>query len=594
MTFKAAIFTIYFSVLLAGMCASQDSSPNAVPMRRSQSTLRPTRHFYRTRSEAQQFLKSDEGRAFLKATGHPLADYAIAAFGEPSKETVVPARWLRQSSPSATSTVPAAVPCTGATGARFNLEPRVNAFPQNEAMADFLPNRVGPADDLIVQAANDWRGNVTSAHWDQNVSGYYVHRLTTADCSTQFEGGLPTLTVQGNPLFGIGGTVVAADPERDAIFMGDQRFGSLSGVGLFRASASTLLDSTKCPSGTHLATQAASCWTVTPPVLVFSQPGFDLGGVQPVVAVDERPTGAGTGAGDVYVIGSGPGTSGLNILLAACTNSLSCGSGAGENISGSDQDPDFPFVRVRPDGIITISYKNTNTDGTADIKFVTCRPAGAPKLPTCTAPVLVQHLSQPIFNDLTNENLIAFTYPKLANRAESGGAFTTFLVYDDCKSPYVQGNPPFTICLGAEVVLTTSTNNGKTWSTPVSVDSAAGHHFYPAITTDPSTGIVNIAYYSAESDKFNHALRVFRNQINPGGLTVSAPQPVTKLADPIDGDPDSLALFQPDLFMGAVARGNGISGQTRLYLSFDATTVPGSYEGETVPELNNHIFAVTF
>jgi len=593
MTLKAAALSFSFSLLLTGVCASQDST-NAMHTRRSHSTMNASRHFYRTRSEAQQFLKSDEGRAFLKATGHPLADYAIAAFGEPSKETTVPPRWLRQSSTSATSTVPAAVPCTGATGARFNLEPRVNAFPQNEATADFLPNRIGPADDLIVQGANDWRGNVTSAHWDQNVSGYYVHRSTTADCSTQFEGGLPTLTVQGNSLFGIGGTVVAADPERDAIFMADQRFGSLSGVGLFRASASTLLDSTKCPNGTHLAAQAASCWAATPPVLIFSQPGPDLGGVQPVVTVDERPTGAGTGAGDVYVIGSGPGTSGLNIMLAACTNTLNCGSGAGENISGSDQNPDFPYVRVRANGIITISYKNTNSDGTADIKFVACRPAGAPKLPSCNAPELVQHVSQPIFNDLTNINLISLTYPKLANRAESGGAFTTFLVYDDCKSPYVQGNPPFTVCLGAEVVLTTSTDNGKTWSAPVSVDSTAGHHFYTAITTDPSTGIVNIAYYSAESDKFNHALRVFRNQINPGGLAIGAPQPVTKLADPIDGDPDGLALFQGDLFMGAVARGNGISGQTRLYLSFDATTVPGSYEGEPAPELNNHIFAVTF
>jgi hypothetical protein len=453
---------------------------------------------------------------------------------------------------------------------------------------------VGAGDDLIVQGANDWRGNLTNAKWDGNVSGYYVHRSTTADCSTQFEGGLPTITFQGSALFGIGGTVVAADPERDAVFMADQRFGSSSGIGLFRAAASTLLNSATCPNGTHLEAQATSCWAATPPVLLFPQPGPDLGGVQPVVTVDERPTSAGTGAGDVYVIGSGPGQTGLNILLAACTNSLNCGNGAGETISGTDSSPDFPYVRVRTDGTITISYVNQNNDGTLDIKFLSCKPAGAPKLPTCSAPVLAQHLTQPIFDDLTNMGFISFTYPKLANRSESGGKFTTFLVYDDCKSPFVQGNPPFTVCLGAEVVMTVSTDNGKTWSAPVSVDTAGGHHFYPSITTDPSTGVVQVAYYSTEGDKFVHAVRVFRNQINPGGITIGAPQAVTKLADPIDGDPDGLGSSQFDLFMGAVARGNGITGQSRLYLSFDSTTVAGTYEGRPAPELNNHILAVTF
>lgn len=549
------------------------------------------------RSKGQRFLASDEGRAFLKATGHPLAQYAIDAFGEPSEDTAIPPHWLRQAASAEAAVVPASVPCTGNNGARFNLEPRANATPQSEATADFLPNRAGVADDLIVQGANDWRGNLTSAKWDGNVSGYYVHRSTTADCSTQFEGGLPTITVQGGAQFGIGGTVVAADPERDAIFMADQRFGSLSGVGLFRASATTLLDSNACPSGTHTSAQAASCWTVTPPAFVFSQPSPDLGGAQPVIAVDERATSAGTGAGDVYVVGTAPNAANggnASIFLAACTNTLNCGGGAGVAVSGSDLSPDFPYARVRTDGTITVSYVNANSDGTLDIKFLACKPEGAPKAPVCSAAALVQHVSEPIAVDLVNISLIDFTYPKLTSRAEAGGKFTAFLVYDDCKSPFSSGNPPMTVCLGAEVLMTASTDNGKTWSAPVSVDTAVGHHFYPAITTDPATGVVHIAYYSTEGDKFNHAVRVVRNQINPGGTTVGAAQAVTKLPDPIDGDPDFLASIQFDLFMGAVARGTGLTGHSRLYLSFDSTTVPGTYEGLPDAELNNHIIQVTF
>ena len=550
-----------------------------------------------------RFLASEEGRAFLKATGHPLAPYAIVAFGEPSKDTVVPKQWLRQAAEARAIDTPATVPCIGNSGARFNLEPRGNAVPQNQAVADFLPNRIGPSDDLIVQSANDWRGNLAhNPHWDQSVSGYYAHRSTASDCSVQFEGGLPSLTVQGSPQLGIGGVVVAADPARDAIFLVDQRFGSLSGEGLFRASASTLLDPTKCPNGTHSEAQATSCWTVTPPAFVFSQPGPDLGGVQPSLTVDERATGAGKGAGDVYVVGSEPNLSiqAASISIVACTNSLNCGTGAGIPISGSDASVGFPYVRVRTDGVITVSYINTNTDGTADIKFVTCTPAGAPKSPVCAAPNLVRHIAQPIvpnidvLQDMVNINLIAFTYPKHADRAEAGGKSTSFVVYDDCRNPFVQSNPPLTECLNAEVMMTASADGGKTWSSPVSVDTASGHHFYPAITTDPSTGIVNIAYYSTEGDKFKHEVRVFRNQITPGGTAVGTPTMVTKILDPIDGDPDELGALQADAYMGAVARGTSVSGRSRLYISFDSTVATGTYEGHPAPELNNSIIQVIF
>jgi hypothetical protein len=551
-----------------------------------------------------RFLASEEGRRFLQATGHPLAKYAIEAFGKPAETTVIPQRWERQwaapQQPSSDVTAAATVPCTGSSGARFNLEPRANALPQNQASADFIPNRLGSGDDLIVQGANDWRGNVKQAHWDQSVSGYYVHSSKTPDCSVQFEGGLPSFTFQGNTEMGIGNAVVAADPDRDTFFMADVRFANTGGVGLFRADASTLLNPTACPNGTHLQAQAASCWMVTPPVLLFPAPSFDSVGDMPSIAVDERATG--TGASDVYVaeVFFSFSTQSSAVFVTACTNSLNCGTGTGVKISGADNSVGFPYVRVRADGMITVSYVNANTDGSIDIKFATCIASGAPKAPVCSVPTVVKHVAQPIApnttvtTELVNINLLAFTFPKHASRAESGGKFTTFLVYDDCRNPFAQGNPPFTVCMDAEVLMTTSKDNGKTWSTPVSVNTAAGHHFYPAISTDPSTGITNIVYYSTEGDKFNHEVRVFRNTITPGGTSVAAPQAVTTVLDPIDGDPDGLGALQSDAYMGAVTRGNLVSGQSRLYISFDSTVVTGVYAGRTAPELNNHILVVSF
>ncbi len=538
-----------------------------------------------------RFLASEEGRSFLQATGHPIAPYAIEAFGEPSKTTVVPASWYRalEVTQQLQNVEPAGNgSCNGSAGTRFNLEPRTNAVPQNEANADFLPNRIGAGEDLIVQAANDWRGNLAAAHWDQSVSGYYVHRKA-GGCSVQFEGGLPTFTFQGNTELGVGGTVVAADPARDAFFMADIRFSTTGGVGLFRASASALLSTSLCANGTHTLAQATSCWSSTPPVLLFPQPSFDSVGDQPQLAVDERETGAGTGAGDLYVVNASFDFTSqtTTVFLAPCTNSLTCGEPI--SISASNVQTAVPYVRVRTDGLITVSFTNGNPDGSQSILFVTCTPAGAPNPPACGAPVTVANTANPlngsvnVLTPLVNINLLTETFPKHADRTDSVG-FTTFLLYDDCKNPF-----PDAPCLNAEVLLTRSTDNGKTWSTPVSIDTVSGHHFHPAITTDVSTGIINLAYYSTEGDPFNHEIQVWRNQILPGTTKVGTPQMVTTILDPIDSDPQNLGLIQSDFFMGAVARGNGPSGQSRLYSSFDSTTISGTYKGRQDPELNNHI-----
>jgi len=105
---------------------------------------------------------------------------------------------------------------------------------------------------------------------------------------------------------------------------------------------------------------------------------------------------------------------------------------------------------------------------------------------------------------------------------------------------------------------------------------------------------VNLTYYSAEGDPFNHEIQVWRNQILPGTTKVGTPQMVTTVLDPIDSNPQQLGLIQSDFFMGAIGRGNGAPGQSRLYTSFDSTTVSGTYKGRQDPELNNHISVFSY
>ncbi len=548
-----------------------------------------------------RFLASEEGRAFLNLTGNPLGKVAQQAFGLPAKTTIVPHAWMESGAADKSEAAdPGATGCNTATGARFNLEPRANAVPQNQPSADFLYNRLGLNQDLIVQAANDWRGNLgTTVPWDQSVSGYYVHRSAAADCSVQFEGGLPSFTAQGNTEMGIGNGVVAADPARDAFYMADVRFGSGStgGVGLFRAAASTLLNATACASGTHSESQSASCWMATPPVLLFAQPVFDSVSDLPSIAVDQRA--GGTGAGNVYVAVEqfDFNTSSSGIQLVACSPGLSCGTAV--SVSGSNAATAFPYVQVRQDGVVTVSFVNANADGSDDILFTTCTASAAQSPLVCGAPALVTHVKQPVApntngTSLLNIDLLAWTYPKHASRVEPGGTFTSFLAYESCKNPYQYGNPMITVCLNAEVLMTSSTDSGRTWSPPLTVDNSSGHHFYPSLAADASTGTVHLTYYSTTGDKFNHEVRVLHNQVAPGGTVLGSPQLVTKLLDPIDGDPQALGSFQSDLFMGAVARGNGTPGQSRLYTSFDSTQVAGTYEGRPNAEQNNHISVLIY
>ena len=236
---------------------------------------------------------------------------------------------------------------------------------------------------------------------------------------------------------------------------------------------------------------------------------------------------------------------------------------------------------------------------------MTCTPGAAPNPPVCGTPHIGPTIAIPLpilhnsnFDTLANINVSAVTSLKHTSRAESGGKFTTFLVYNDCgvtfTDPSIQNAP--TWCVAADVKMTFSADNGVTWSTPASVDIASGHHFMPTVTTDDSTGIVNIVYYSTEGDRFNHNVRVLLNQIKPGGTAAGPSQSITTVLDAIDdfAPSNTGSAFFGDRAVGASARGNGASGQTRLYAAFDSTAANGAYNGKLLRELNNSISVLSF
>jgi hypothetical protein len=590
-TLKSVILTILCGLLCISALQAQQPGGRITA---AESGENPQYHvpprYQHSRSAMMKFITSDEGRLFLQLEGHPLAKALQQKFGDVPPSTRLPRalRLLLQQEksdgphqlPSAVDTA-ARVLCNQSSGTRFNLEPRANAIAQDAPAADFILNGVKTNDDLIVQVANDTRGLLTS-NWDGSGSGYYVHNSGIADCSVQFEGGLPSFASQGDTLMGAGAVVVKADNTGRAFFAADDRIGSsISGIGLFRAAAADLLNPTKCPSGTHTLAQATSCWMQTPPVLLDPLPSFD-GGSFPFLAVDERASG--TGAGDVYVVYDQESSFGLQVV--ACTNSLNCGSPVTiPGNGGGDAD-----IHVLPNGIITIMSGNE----TGDLQFQTCIPIGAPNPPLCGTPTVAATFPAGS-GPMENLNFPLCCAPSSAVRTETGNNFTAFIVYTDCRNLFTPSPPPQnqpTVCLAADVKLLFSTDSGGTWSKPVSVDTKSGHHFLSNVAVDASTGTVSIVYFSTEGDPNFHEVRVMLNQIAPGSTTVGPAQLITTKLDAADVGPGG--NFLTDTQIGAISRGTGAAGHSRLYTSFNSSAVDGTYNGKPLPELNNHISLFLF
>lgn len=478
--------------------------------------------------------------------------------------------------------------CTGPNGSRFNLEPRRNAVVQAARSVAFLANRVGPNIDLVVATAADERGLAGSP------DGFYVQR-SNANCTPDLEGGLPFISNAFDLFAPNGSTTAIADPARDAFFIVDLRFGQTTdenGLGIVRATAANLLSSTACPSGTEPG-GSASCWTAGAVTNITELNAFLD---SPHIAVDPRTSGA--GAGDVYTVvaqRSATGSS-TSISLTACTNAaLDCGHSVA--ISGGDGDADFPFVQVRPDGGITISYRNTTFPNVnpEEIKFVNCTPNGAPAAPTCATPVLVTTENNPVFATLLGDvPMMDELYPRHAHRLESDGkTVTTFLVYDRCDVAVIQqvglGSP---FCAKADAAVTSSADGGATWSPVVNVSASAGQQFFAAVATDNSTGTVSIAYYSTENDFFQQRAQVFLAQVAPGSTSVGDPQLLTADFGDVQASSPLAVLDQPAGFgdrLGLAAGGTGTAGQSRAYAGFTWNSVFGTYGGVPSVDVNNHL-----
>jgi hypothetical protein len=208
-----------------------------------------------------------------------------------------------------------------------------------------------------------------------------------------------------------------------------------------------------------------------------------------------------------------------------------------------------------------------------------------------------QALGPGIFGSLSGLNLPVFTAARHSDRLEADGkTVTTFVVWDRCRTLFRNSAGSFTTCLNAQVVLSKSTDGGTTWSAPVAVNSSAGHQFFPWISTDDSTGTVNIVYYNTAPDFLHKRIVVSLNQIAPGSTTIGSPIEITTTPAPWDADPTQNPFaIGFDFHFGMKARGMGTTGFSRMYTSFTSTADRrGVYSRSQLPEQNNNLQEFTY
>ena len=497
---------------------------------------------------------------------------------------------LGESLCAATKKAAATSGCTP-NGNRFNLEPLNNppggidqiAATQFDESVAVIPNRAAHGSDLVVGAAMDERPLPPEGfNGGVQADAFYIQR-DKSDCAADTEGELPPIAdgITGQTFLMLGYPMVVADAAHDAFFAADLRLAlapDTNGVGILKSSAATFLDGTKCPNGTQQ--NPATCWDSAQVVNLSVVNAFLY---NPAIAVDQK-----TG-GQVYVAVTqkDPNNPIFQIFLTECSNSLSfCGEPV--LVSGSDQNASFPWVQVRPDGNITVSYVETPTANSAPIaiRFVNCKPNG----PTCSQPITVVTEKQPLFQSFPGDEQVRDdTYPRHVDRLEADQkTVTTFLVYDRCEVPlnvFLIGTDS---CPKTDVVVTSSSDGGKTWSPIQKVSSAAGQQFLGTVALDASTGTVNMAYYSTENDPLKVRMQIFLTRILPGQTSVSPPHQVTSAfydgviigrTIPSNGDIYS--------FIGMTAAGTGTAGESHAYIHFTGSTAQGLFNGVKFPLTNN-------
>lgn len=259
--------------------------------------------------------------------------------------------------------------------------------------------------------------------------------------------------------------------------------------------------------------------------------------------------------GDIYVSWDHFYPTGYSSTYAArCTPSLSCtmiSGGSAPVLSGSDPFVAFSTPTVSGSGSVYVSWCNYGTP--VSLGPIKCIERGSGNGgSTWGARHMILSFDGP--NTMlpwaggtvgfATEQFRTDNIPVIAADT-SGMTSDLYFVISVCTSGnYLGFSYPFEpgLCGQSQVVTSTSTNGGATWSTPMNVSTPAVNT-QPWVSVDPSNGHVVITYLTSAYDPFNHRIDVVSAVSSNNGSSYTNHR-LTNVSNEPDSDPNYYDYFQ--------------------------------------------------
>jgi hypothetical protein len=388
-----------------------------------------------------------------------------------------------------------------------------------------------------------------------SLSGFTVS--TDGGRSVAKSGSIPDLNITGTTLDSWGDPSVAATVEGNFFYasLAIDPFGSFDGNGIMIAESNPNLFNPSVSCTTSVSNSSFNpCWKA---VFVYGSVGFPVFSFDDKdrIAVDRNPSSPFFGS--VYVgwdhfTEFGESAS----YLARCDRNLvSCTmlSGAGQPLlSGSDPLVSWTTPLTDNNGNVHVAWCNFGTFLT--FGPITCKTNSAPPGGTTFGtPSNILSYMGPGTNLPTDTIILGWATEqfRVASGLFSIAAdtslksnnlyFTTevctsghFYAFSSAILPVPPDNPGD--CGQSAVLLSRSTDNGLTWSSPNTL-SRPSVNDQPFVTVDSQTGTVYVVYYTTQYDPFNHRTDVVASTSSNAGQTFHQ-QRITNVSNEPDSDPN--------------------------------------------------------
>jgi hypothetical protein len=466
-------------------------------------------------------------------------------------------------------------------GDRFNRDSV--GLPQNEESVTVCRNRP----NIVVGGTNDYRGLLDP---QGNFTGWYFS--TNGGRSVAKEGLLPPVRADGQVLPS-GGDPVTQSDDRCRIYAASLNYGPTpfeegrNAIGVYRTTPEILA---RCPAGEDpdQLTQPA-CWPVRRAVAFADV----VGGVGQFLDKEWMDVGQSGSAGEVVWVAysdfaadvNAPlGFTGAQIKAVRCDADLrNCTQPI--LISGTDQDIQFADVTIGEDGRTLITWTQIEGELEQTAQAFTVKARIAPAGSTNFGPTrIVARETNPLpFGGFLHANdFRTATYPK-SIMPMVGGHARLYVTWDRCRFRLLDN-----VCEEAEILLSHSDNDGRTWSRPQTI-SAGGDNYFPAISDEVGNPNFVIAYYTNRFDP------IFHNRQDVELVTIAGAsgrvvnrQRVTKTSNETEADPILGGFFIGDYFDVHL-----LGGTAYVHYNANVRHVRVLGQGFPVPQQDNFLTKVS-